>query len=480
MAWPEHCFKAYDIRGHASGTETDELTPDFAERLGCALGTMLNAERIAVGRDIRATSPGLTEALVHGILSTGTDVLDLGICTTGAVYHACWTENVQGGVMVTASHLPMPTHNGFKMCEGHLPLAGDDIQRLKACFLEGDFLQGAGLRTERPYMPTYLDAILESVGSLTRPVRVAVDAGNAVPGPFLVEVLQRLGAEVHDVHCTWDANEPNHGADPTRPKNMVDLADLVRSSGAEFGLGSDGDGDRIGAVTEDGAFVYPDRLVALLVGDVLADLPSDASEHERTVLFDVKCSMNVEQAILDAGGHPVMARTGHSFMKRELAARPGCRFAAEMSGHLFPADRGWYGFDCSLYNAARIVDLWSRLSTGEGLTFSRALDAVAPNLPTTGECKVPCDEGDKARAVEAITTAFGDHPCSTVDGVRVRFEDEDGSQVGWYLARRSNTEPVLIMRAEALDEAWLAAIRTMIEERVADVLPMDGFLDAFQ
>lgn len=479
MEWPEHCFKAYDIRGHASGAEDDELTPAFAERLGRALGTMLNAERIAVGRDIRDTSPDLTAALVHGILSTGTNVLDLGICTTGAVYHACWTLDVQGGVMVTASHLPMPTHNGFKMCEGTLPLAGEDIQRLKACFLEGDFQLGEGLRTEQPYMATYLDAILESVGPLARPVRVAVDAGNAVPGPYLVEVLKRLGAEVHDVHCTWDASEPNHGADPTRPKNMVDLAALVGSTKAEFGLGSDGDGDRIGAVTEEGEFVYPDRLVALLVGDVLADLPEDASVHERTVLFDVKCSMNVEQAILDAGGHPVMSRTGHSFMKRELAARPGCRLAAEMSGHLFPADRGWFGFDCSLYNAARLVDLWSRLSTGEGLTFSTALDVVAPNLPTTGECKVPCDEGDKARAVAAITTAFADHPCSTVDGVRVRFEDEDGSQVGWYLARQSNTEAVIIMRAEARSEAWLAAIRTMIEERVADVLPLDGFFSAF-
>ena len=479
MTWPEHCFKAYDIRGHASGSSDDELTPAFAERLGQALSTMLGAQRMAVGRDIRETSPALASALIDGLRAGGTTVVDLGICTTGALYHACWTLDVDGGVMVTASHLAMPMYNGFKMCEGRLPLAGEDIQRLREVFLKGDFAEGAGGLEHLDCMPIYLEAILESVGPLERPVRLAVDAGNAVPGPFLVELLERLGADVHAVHCAWDNTEPNHGADPTRPANMVDLAELVRSSNSEFGLGSDGDGDRLGAVTEQGDFVYPDRLIALLVGDVLADLPADASEEERTVVFDVKCSMNVEQAILDAGGLPLMARTGHSFMKRELAARPGCRLAAEMSGHLFPADRGWYGFDCSLYNAARMVDLWSRLSTGEGLTFSTALNAVAPNLPTTGECKVPCEEDDKSRAVKAITAAFEDHHCSTVDGVRVRFEDEDGTQVGWYLARQSNTEAVLIMRAEARSEAWLAAIRTMIEERVAGVVPMDGFLNAF-
>ena len=476
--WAEHCFKAYDIRGLANGDGSGELTPAFAERLGRALATYLGAKRLAVGRDIRTSSPALADALMQGMQAAGTDVVDLGICTTGALYHACWTMDVDGGVMVTASHLPMPTHNGFKMCRGNLPLAGEEIQELRQVFMTGDFSSGEGARTPTPHMPTYLAAIAESVGQLGRPVHVAVDAGNAVPGPYLVEVLEAIGAKVEAVHCTWDASEPNHGADPTRPYNMTDLADLVTAHGCEFGLGSDGDGDRIGAVTEAGAFVYPDRLVALLVGDVLADLGEDANANERTVIYDVKCSMNVESAILAAGGTPLMARTGHSFMKRALAERPGCRFAAEMSGHLFPADRGWYGFDCSLYNAARLVELWSRQAP-DGPTFGDALDAVAPNLPTTGECKVPCEEAQKEEVVAGITAAFADLPHSTVDGVRVRFEDEDGSLQGWYLARRSNTEAVLVMRAEARTKEGLERIRAHIEDRVADLIDVEGFLDAF-
>jgi phosphomannomutase len=476
--WAEHCFKAYDIRGLANGDGSGELTPAFAERLGRALATYLGAKRLAVGRDIRTSSPALADALMQGMQAAGTDVVDLEICTTGALYHACWTMDVDGGVMVTASHLPMPTHNGFKMCRGNLPLAGEEIQELRQVFMTGDFSSGEGARIPTPHMPTYLAAIAESVGQLGRPVHVAVDAGNAVPGPYLVEVLEAIGAKVEAVHCTWDASEPNHGADPTRPYNMTDLADLVTKRGCEFGLGSDGDGDRIGAVTEDGAFVYPDRLVALLVGDVLADLGEDATANERTVIYDVKCSMNVESAILAAGGTPLMARTGHSFMKRALAERPGCRFAAEMSGHLFPADRGWYGFDCSLYNAARLVELWSRQAP-EGPTFGEALNAVAPNLPTTGECKVPCAEAQKEDVVAGITAAFADLPHSTVDGVRVRFEDEDGSLQGWYLARRSNTEAVLVMRAEARTEQGLERIRAHIEERVADLIDVEGFLGAF-
>ena len=476
--WAEHCFKAYDIRGLANGDGSGELTPAFAERLGRALATYLGAKRLAVGRDIRTSSPALADALMQGMQAAGTDVIDLDVCTTGALYHACWTMDVDGGVMVTASHLPMPTHNGFKMCRGNLPLAGDEIQELREVFLAGEFSTGEGARTLTPHMPGYLAAIAESVGPLGRPVHVAVDAGNAVPGPFLVDVLEAIGAKVEAVHCTWDASEPNHGADPTRPYNMTDLADLVNQHGCEFGLGSDGDGDRIGAVTETGAFVYPDRLVALLVGDVLADLGEDATANERTVIYDVKCSMNVESAILAAGGTPLMARTGHSFMKRALADRPGCRFAAEMSGHLFPADRGWYGFDCSLYNAARLVELWSRQAP-EGPTFGEALDAVAPNLPTTGECKVPCEEDRKEAVVAGITAAFADLPHSTVDGVRVRFEDEDGHLQGWYLARRSNTEAVLVMRAEARTEEGLDHIRAHIESRVADLIDVEGFLDAF-
>ena len=461
--WPVSCFKAYDIRG-LSG---DELSDEFAYRLGRSLATYLECNSFAVGRDIRESSPGYASHLMQGLVDSGVRVLDLGIVSTGCVYHACWTLPVDGGVMVTASHLPMPTHNGFKMCRGTLPLAGEEIQELKDVFLAGNFREGQGQRIDHPHEDAYLKAIIESTGPRARPVKVAVDCGNAVPGPAMTKLLDMLGADHIDLYCNWDNTEPNHGADPTREYNMVDLAKAVVDNGCELGLGADGDGDRIGAVDENGDFVYPDRLIALLADDVVG-----SEDGKDLLIYDVKCSMNVEKAILSAGGRPMMAKTGHSFMKRVLAEHPDSLMAAEMSGHIFMNDRGWYGFDCSLYNAARILELWSRRNS----TFSGELNRLAPNLPTTGEVKIPCAEEDKIGTVEAIKDAFSDHEASTIDGVRVRFT-EDGEQTGWYLARKSNTEAILVMRVEANNEENLSTMLKLIDERISPIVNIEKLLN---
>ena len=460
--WPESCFKAYDIRG-LSG---EELSDEFAYRLGRAIATYLDCESFAVGRDIRKSSPGYASNLIQGLVDSGVRVLDLGIVSTGCLYHACWTLPVDGGVMVTASHLPTPTHNGFKMCRGTLPLAGEEIQELKGVFLEGNFAEGEGEHIDHPHEEIYLEAIVASTGTLARPVKVAVDCGNAVPGPAMSKLLDMIGAEHIDLYCDWDNTEPNHGADPTREYNMIDLAKAVVDNGYELGLGADGDGDRIGAVDEKGNFVYPDRLIALLADDVVG-----TEEGKDLLIYDVKCSMNVEKAIIEAGGRPMMAKTGHSFMKRVLAENPDALMAAEMSGHIFMADRGWYGFDCSLYNAARILELWSRRDA----LFSEELNRLAPNLPTTGEVKVPCPEEKKLEIVAAITEAFNDHESSTIDGVRVRFT-EDGEQQGWYLARKSNTEAILVMRVEAVNEEKLSQMLNLIDSRVSSIINIEKLL----
>jgi len=460
--WPESCFKAYDIRG-LSG---EELSDEFAYRLGRAIATYLDCESFAVGRDIRKSSPGYASNLIQGLVDSGVRVLDLGIVSTGCLYHACWTLPVDGGVMVTASHLPMPTHNGFKMCRGTLPLAGEEIQELKGVFLEGNFAEGEGEHIDHPHEEVYLEAIVASTGTLARPVKVAVDCGNAVPGPAMSKLLDMIGAEHIDLYCDWDNTEPNHGADPTREYNMIDLAKAVVDNGYELGLGADGDGDRIGAVDEKGNFVYPDRLIALLADDVVG-----TEEGKDLLIYDVKCSMNVEKAIIEAGGRPMMAKTGHSFMKRVLAENPDALMAAEMSGHIFMADRGWYGFDCSLYNAARILELWSRRDA----LFSEELNRLAPNLPTTGEVKIPCPEEKKLEIVAAITEAFNDHESSTIDGVRVRFT-EDGEQQGWYLARKSNTEAILVMRVEAVNEEKLSQMLNLIDSRVSSIINIEKLL----
>ena len=477
--WPVQCFKAYDIRGLSNGDGTGELTPVFAYRLGRAMATYLDCSTFAVGRDIRHSSPALADELMRGLVDGGVIVSDLGIVSTGCVYHACWTLPVDGGIMVTASHLAMPTHNGFKMCRGTLPLAGEEIQELKDVFLEGSFREGAGEIIDTPHLDTYLDAIIESTGPLARSVKVAVDCGNAVPGPAMTALLDRMGCEHIDLYCDWDANEPNHGADPTRPKNMVDLGAAVVEHGCEFGLGADGDGDRIGAVDEAGRFIYPDRLIALMGEDILANVDATASDEAKTIIYDVKCSMNVETAIINAGGVPHMARTGHSFMKRVLAEKPECKMAAEMSGHIFLADRGWYGFDCSLYNAARLIEVWSRKASPSegGPSFSNELDRLAPSLPTTGEVKVPCSEADKLPVVAAITEAFSDRESSIVDGVRVRF-NFDGEYAGWYLARKSNTEAVLVMRVEAKTDAHLEVMMKEINDKVAPLINIEKLLNS--
>ena len=462
--WPTQCFKAYDIRGLAG----DELSDDFSYRLGRALATYLDCNSFAVGRDIRKSSPGYASNLIQGMVDSGVEVLDLGIVSTGCLYHACWTLPVDGGVMITASHLPMPTHNGFKMCRGTLPLAGEEIQELKEVFLTGKFKDGVGEVIDTPHEDKYLEAIVESTGKLARRVKVAVDCGNAVPGPAMVKLLDMIGADHIDLYCNWDNTEPNHGADPTREYNMVDLAKVVVDNGLELGLGADGDGDRIGAVDENGDFVYPDRLIALLAEDVVGK-----EDGKDLLIYDVKCSMNVEKAIVAAGGKPMMAKTGHSFMKRVLAANADALMAAEMSGHIFMADRGWYGFDCSLYNAARILELWSRRN---GVSFSSELDRLAPNLPTTGEVKIPCPEEFKVQTVSEITDAFSDFDSSDIDGIRVRFE-KDGQQSGWYLARKSNTEPILVMRVEAIDQSTLDDILTMIDERVSPIIDISKLLN---
>ena len=466
MDWPLHCFKAYDIRGLAN-TEIDQK---FATRLGRAIGTYLDCTTLAVGRDIRDSSPVLAEALIHGLTLAGVRVLDLGIVTTGCVYHACWTLPVDGGVMITASHLPMTTHNGFKMCRGTLPLAGDEIQELRSVFVKGDFKTGQGEHIHHAHMDHYLEAIMESTGPIQRPLRVAVDCGNAVPGPYLSKLLNMMGVEHVDLYCEWDASEPNHGADPTRPMNMVDLGEAVVKHECEFGIGVDGDGDRIGAVDERGRFIFPDRIISLFAQDVIGK-----EEGKNLVIYDVKCSMNVEKSVIKAGGEAMMAKTGHSFMKRALANHPEAIMAAEMSGHLFMADRGWYGFDCSLYNAARLIELWSRKPREE--KFGDALYRVAPNLPTTGEVKIPCPEEDKERIVHAITEAFSDCNRSTVDGVRVRFE-LNGEQTGWYLARKSNTEEILVMRVEATTRAHLTEIMTAVNDRVSAMIDISALMSS--
>ena len=280
-------FKAYDIRGIAG----DELDAKFSERLGQAVSTHLDAGCVSVVRDIRKSGPVLHEAFVRGVLSTGADVLDLGITTTGVLYRSIVDLPVDVSVAITASHNP-PEYNGFKICHGKIPLGGDDLQHIRKTFESGNFRQGNGKYVLKDdYEDSYIDSIVNTVGNPSRDIRIVLDCGNAVPGPLAVRVLETLGVDLIPIHCDWDNSFPNHPPDPTRQKNMKDLGRAVVEHGAEFGIGMDGDGDRLGVVDEEGKFIHPDRLMGIFVKDVLESLPDESTDEQRTIFYDVKCSM---------------------------------------------------------------------------------------------------------------------------------------------------------------------------------------------
>tara|TARA_B100001559_G_scaffold170928_1_gene143209 strand:- start:90 stop:1484 length:1395 start_codon:yes stop_codon:yes gene_type:complete len=455
-------FKAYDIRGIA-GSEIDSA---FSKRLGQSIVDFTGATSIAVGRDIRTSGEELHNAMMDGIRSSGCEVVNLGVVPTGVVYRSTVDMDIDVAVVITASHNP-PEYNGFKIVHSGLPLAGRDLQDLKAVFNsiseEKRSLDGA-LIDRTDYVNSVIEEIVKDIGPIGRRIVVSVDGANAVPGPYILDLFEKLGVETIAINCEWNAEFPAHPADPTRPANMMELSAKVVSSEAEFGIGVDGDGDRIGVVDENGRFIHPDRLIGLFARDILLNgVSGKHSEESRTILYDVKCSMGVEEAIVTSGGIGRMVRTGHSFMKMELATSPSIRFAGEMSGHLFFNDR-WNGFDCSLYNGARLIELVARLSDPKNgsIGFSDLLSSV-PEYPSTGESKISF-EGGRDEIMKSVRSSFSDLQFSEVDGVRVEYPD------GWFLCRPSNTEPVLIMRAEGRTEAALESILSDVHARIGGVI----------
>ncbi len=471
--WAVHCFKAYDIRGLAYS----ELDAAFAHRLGRTLATFLDCNALAVGRDIRESSPALHAAFISGLMESGCDVHDIGINTTGALYHATDNLDVDGGVMITASHNP-PEYNGFKMCRGTAAMAGDEIQELRAAFEAGEFRgvnRGQRQRGRHIVLTDFTDAYIEAVAlaasPILRPVHVVIDAANAVPGPLIERIRERMSGHGAALFCEWDNTFPNHSPDPTRIENMQHLAAAVIETGAEFGVGIDGDGDRVGVVDEKGNFIYPDRILAVIAADILANLPNDSNEEAKTVIYDVKCSMALEQTIRNNGGTPQMMRTGHSFLKQALREKPETPMAGEMSGHFFFNDR-WNGFDDSLYALARLMELVARrLPNGE--PFSSLFDEI-PVFASTGEAKVPLLNG-REETMTAVESAFADLPASTVDGVRIRYDGYKGIGAGWFLCRPSNTESILVMRCEADSEESLKTIRDDVDKRIGSVIDLAMF-----
>ena len=446
-------FKAYDVRGVVPSTIDEGL----ARALGNAFGRMALAEgekTVAVGRDGRLSGPALSAALVQGLTAAGVDVIDIGMVTTPMLYFAASTL-CASGIQVTGSHNPKDD-NGFKMVLAGRAIYGDEIQALRK--LIEDDLGGAtdgkvgSVRTVNLFAP-YRDRIVGDV-KLARPMKIVVDCGNGVAGASAPSILRALGCEVIELFSEVDGNFPNHHPDPSKPENLRDLIAALQSSGAELGLAFDGDGDRLGIVTPGGNIIYPDRQLMLFARDVLKRVPGG------TIIFDVKCTQRLAPAIREAGGVPLMYKTGHSLIKarmKELDSPLG----GEMSGHIFFKER-WFGFDDGTYAGARLLELLSRHQDPAAI-----LDAL-PTSFSTPELNVKCAEGEPHRLVEQlIGRAKFDPPAeiTTIDGVRVDWPD------GFGLVRASNTTPVLVLRFEGHTEDALHRIEKAMLELLRSVKP---------
>lgn len=438
-------FREYDIRGIAA----EDLTDALAEAVGRVVATRLKREgggRICLGRDVRESSPRLHAAVAAGARRTGLEVIDVGIVPTPVLYYAIVALEAAGGVMVTGSHNPIE-YNGFKLCRGTMPIWGPEIRALREQIVQQDFADGAGRQVSAEILPRYRKMVGERL-SAPRSLSLVVDAGNGTGGLIGPDVLRDQGHQVETLYCEPDGRFPNHLPDPTVPAYMADLQSRVQASGADLGIGYDGDADRIGLVDERGQLLYGDQILALFARELLERQPGSR------VLFDVKCSQGLGEDIRAHGGEPVMWKTGHSLLKAKMQAE-GIPLGGEMSGHMFFSE-GYFGFDDAIYGAARMTAFLARQR--EPLS---ALVASLPAYENSPEIRIACTDEAKFRIVEEVGRELAEqHEVITIDGARVMFEE------GWGLLRASNTQPVLVLRFEARTPEGLAAI----EERFRGLL----------
>ncbi len=441
MPVSQHIFREYDVRGVVG----DDLRPDVAEQVGRAFGSQLREDgrgaepTVALGRDNRLSSEDLAQAFASGLRAAGAHVRDVGLVPTPALYFAVHHLECDAGIQVTGSHNP-PEYNGFKMLTAHAPFYGPAIRGLWKRIETKRFATGQGSYQSRPILADYIADVVGRF-KLERPVSVVIDCGNGAGSLAAVQLLEGIGARVDALYCESDGRFPNHHPDPTVDANLSELIARVRSTGAELGVAFDGDADRIGAVDENGEIVRGDYLLLVYALDALRSRPGEQ------IIFDVKCSQVLEDAIRDAGGVPIMWKTGHSLIKEKMR-ESGARVAGEMSGHMFFGD-DYYGYDDGLYSACRLVDVVAR----SGGPLSKLLEGV-PRLAATPEIRVECSDAKKFEIVAAAVEHFKrHHPVNDIDGARVKFED------GWALIRASNTQPIVVLRFEATSEPRLAAIR---------------------
>ncbi|MFT5684472.1 MAG: phosphomannomutase/phosphoglucomutase [Myxococcota bacterium] len=441
---PAHIWRTYDIRGRTP----DEINPELALLLGRAMGHLMTsrgAKDIAVARDARIGGRQIQEALMRGLADAGMNVADIGMNPTPVMYFTVSALGFDAGIIVTASHNPAG-YNGFKTRLGGDALFGEDIQEVRRMVEAGPPIADVpGEIRAVDVRPAYIKTIADDCRLPDRPLRVVVDAGNGVAGPMAVRLLSRLGVEVVPLFCDPDGTFPNHPANPTINKNLIDLRDAVLDTKADLGVGFDGDGDRIGAVSAKGEMFFGDRMLALLAAEILRSGPA-------AVVADVKCSMALEEVVAAGQGTYAMTQTGYPWIQKrmvELSAPLG----GELSGHICFADR-YYGFDDGLYAATRLLELV------DGLDDKLA---ALPSYPAIPEQRLHTGEDGKWGVIETLKEKLSGYTLLTVDGIR--FSNEHG----WGLVRVSNTEPCLTVRAEARTAAALDEILGVMVDALTEI-----------
>ncbi len=438
-------FREYDIRGITG----KDLTPQVATALAGAYAAFL-AERgvkgaVAVGRDNRPSGEELHATLVSGLLNAGIDVIDIGVVPTPLAYWAQHNLDVVGGIQITGSHNP-PEYNGFKLGLGRSSIYGKDIQHLYDLAVAAKFPRGKGSLRRQQVIDGYVDDIVGRVGKLSRNLKVVLDCGNGAGSLVVPSLFPRLGLTPTCLFCESDGRFPNHHPDPTVPKNLEDVIRAVKRERADLGIAFDGDADRIGVIDGNGEIIWGDYLLIIYARDVLA-----RTGKGQSIVFDVKASQALPEAVEKAGGVPVMWKTGHSLMEEKIH-ETHAPVGGEMSGHMFFSE-GFYGFDDALYGAARLL----RIVADSGRSIEELL-ADVPRFVSTPEIRIDCPDDKKFGIVDQAGKYFGArYDVISVDGARVLFGD------GWGLIRASNTQPIIVMRFEARSQAQLEKIQSEMQ-----------------
>ena len=445
----QHIFRANDIRGVAY----KDLTEEVVIKLGKSLGSEAlerGVKDFVIGRDGRLSSPDMYEWLSGGVLSTGCNVINIGIVTSPMFYHSTFVLESASGVVITGSHNP-GEYNGFKVVFNNQSTSSEEIVSLKKRILNNDFKTGEGLCRDEDIKESYINEIISSV-KLNKQLNISIDCGNGSAGIIAKEVYERLGCNVRELYGDIDGQFPNHHPDPSKEENMLDLIKDVEENQSCVGLAFDGDADRLGVISPKGEIIYPDRQMILFANQVINE--SSAAK----IVFDVKCSKLLPDEILKLGGEPLICKTGHTFIKQKIR-ETNAQLGGEMSGHIFFNDR-WKGFDDGIYAGARMLEIIASEDTKD--IFSEL-----PNMVSTPEINVPASDEGKFFLVEEFIkkTDFSNAKIIDIDGIRVEFEK------GWGLLRASNTSPVLVLRFEAETEEDLNNIKTIFYENLKSIDP---------